>query len=49
MPSEDLDDAKKNKLDPNSFKEELGEDILNGDAGETLEGKEDNDNDDLEL
>ena len=51
MPVKNLDDKTKNKLDPDSLKEELGEDILNGYADEALEQKEGAgiDIDDLEL
>jgi hypothetical protein len=51
MPVKNLDDKTKNKLDPGSFKEELGEDILNGYADEASEQKEEDgmDIDDLEL
>ena len=51
MPSEGLADQNKNKLEPDSFKDELSDDILNGDAEEILEQPEDNeiDIDDLKL
>ncbi len=37
MLPKDLDDKSRQEPDSNSFKDELGEDILNGDADETLE------------
>lgn len=51
MPLEDLEDEKKNKLNPASFKDEIGDDILNGDTDEILEQPEDDeiDIDDLKL
>lgn len=45
MPPEDLINDARNKLAPDNFKNELGEDILNGGADETLEQPEEDETD----